>query len=76
MGGSDLHLKTDAGKVYVRVFGELVPLDDLEWYDGDRYEARLAVFDAACRHADEDIADVLRRLGEGMASAEASHDVT
>jgi hypothetical protein len=50
--------------------------DDLEWYDGDRYEARLAVFDAACRHADEDIADVLRRLGEGMASAEASHDVT
>lgn len=33
MGGSDLHLKTDAGKVYVRVFGELVPLDDLDWYD-------------------------------------------
>jgi len=33
MGGSDLHLKTDAGKVYVRVYGELVPLDDLEWYD-------------------------------------------
>lgn len=33
MNGSDLHLKTDAGKVYVRVYGELVGLDDLEWYD-------------------------------------------
>jgi hypothetical protein len=39
-----------------------------EPYDADRYEARLAVFDAACRRADADVADVLRRLGEEMAA--------
>lgn len=38
--------------------------DDAEPYDDDRYEARLAVFEAACRHADADIADVLGRLGD------------
>lgn len=40
---------------------------DLEPYDDDRYEARLAVFEAACRHADADTADVLRRLADEMA---------
>lgn len=28
MNGSDLHFKTDTGKVYVRVYGELLPLED------------------------------------------------
>jgi hypothetical protein len=41
---------------------------DSEPYDDDRYDARLAVFEAACRHADADVADVLRRLGEEMAA--------
>jgi hypothetical protein len=41
--------------------------DDVEPYDDDRYEARLAVFEAACRHAEADIADVLGRLGDEMA---------
>lgn len=26
-GGSDLHLKTDTGKVYMRLYGDLIPLD-------------------------------------------------
>ncbi|GAA3439927.1 hypothetical protein [Kutzneria kofuensis] len=42
--------------------------EGIDSYDGDRYEARLAVFDAACRHADADVADVLRRLGDEMAA--------
>ncbi len=29
MDGSDLHIKTDTGKVYVRVYGELFPLEDI-----------------------------------------------
>ncbi|MBS1707723.1 MAG: type IV pilus twitching motility protein PilT [Armatimonadetes bacterium] len=29
MDGSDLHVKTDTGKIYVRVYGDLVPLDDV-----------------------------------------------
>ena len=37
-------------------------------YDESGYEARLAVFDAACRHADADVADVLRRLGGELAA--------
>jgi hypothetical protein len=41
--------------------------DEGEPYDDDRYEARLAVFEAACRHAEADIADVLGRLGDEMA---------
>ncbi len=32
MNGSDLHFKTDTGKVYVRVYGELIPLDDVPIY--------------------------------------------
>jgi hypothetical protein len=42
--------------------------EDAEPYDDKGYEARLAVFEAACRHADADVADVLRRLGDEMAS--------
>lgn len=42
--------------------------EDVEPYDDLGYEARLAVFEAACRHADADVADVLRRLGHEMAS--------
>ncbi|QUQ63293.1 hypothetical protein [Kutzneria sp. CA-103260] len=44
--------------------------DDPGPYDDDRYEARLAVFEAACRHAEADIADVLRRLGGEMAATD------
>lgn len=29
MDGSDLHIKTETGKVYVRVYGELIPLEDV-----------------------------------------------
>jgi len=29
MDGSDLHIKTDTGKVYVRVYGDLIVLDDV-----------------------------------------------
>jgi hypothetical protein len=42
--------------------------EDLGPYDDIGYEARLAVFDAACRHADADVADVLRRLGHESAA--------
>lgn len=33
LDGSDLHLKTDTGKVYVRVHGDLVELEDVEPFD-------------------------------------------
>jgi len=40
MNGSDLHLKTDTGKVYVRIYGELHPLDDVpQFSDVDFNEA-------------------------------------
>ena len=39
MDGSDLHLKTDTGKVYVRKFGELIPLDDVPTFTNDEFKA-------------------------------------
>ncbi len=33
LDGSDLHLKTDTGKVYVRIHGDLVELEDVPPYD-------------------------------------------
>ncbi|MCU0315782.1 MAG: type IV pilus twitching motility protein PilT [Fimbriimonadaceae bacterium] len=40
MNGSDLHVKSDTGKVYVRIFGELMPLDDVPAFtDADFREA-------------------------------------
>ena len=39
MGGSDLHLKTDTGIVYVRVFGDLVRLEDVPIYTAEDFEA-------------------------------------
>jgi twitching motility protein PilT len=38
MGGSDLHLKTDTGRVYARVFGDLVLLDDLPEFSQEEFE--------------------------------------
>lgn len=43
MDGSDLHFKSDTGKVYVRVYGELYPLDDVPTYTDDEFRA--AIFD-------------------------------
>ncbi len=39
MGGSDLHLKTDTGRVYSRVFGDLVVLDDLPEFTQEEFDA-------------------------------------
>ncbi|MBX3114977.1 MAG: type IV pilus twitching motility protein PilT [Fimbriimonadaceae bacterium] len=40
MNGSDLHIKTDTGTVYVRVYGELYPLEDVPHFtDQDFREA-------------------------------------
>lgn len=41
MDGSDLHFKTDTGKVYVRVYGELVQLEDEPPYLSDEFESNL-----------------------------------
>ena len=35
--GSDLHIKTDTGKVYVRVFGDLLPLDDVPSFTQEEF---------------------------------------
>jgi len=41
MNGSDLHLKTDTGKVYVRIYGELMPLDDVPQFSSDEFHAAI-----------------------------------
>ena len=43
MRGSDLHFKADTGKVYVRVDGDLIELEDVEWFDPDEFQ--IALFD-------------------------------
>lgn len=43
MNGSDLHIKTDTGKVYVRVFGELYPLEDVPHFTDEVF--REAIFE-------------------------------
>jgi twitching motility protein PilT len=41
MNGSDLHFKTDTGSVYVRVYGELVHLDDEPPFTNDDFTRTL-----------------------------------
>lgn len=41
MLGSDLHVKTDTGKVYVRVHGDLIELEDLPNFDASEFEAAM-----------------------------------
>lgn len=41
MGGSDLHFKTDAGKVYIRVLGELDELNDVPHFDSATFRESL-----------------------------------
>ncbi len=41
MQGSDLHIKSDTGKVYVRVFGDLLPLDDVPSFSDDDFLAAM-----------------------------------
>lgn len=36
-GGSDLHFKTDTGKAYIRVNGDLQPLDDMPGFTHDEF---------------------------------------
>jgi len=42
MDGSDLHIKTDTGKVYARVYGELVPLEDIPFFTPDEFRDGIA----------------------------------
>lgn len=41
MDGSDLHFKTDTGKVYVRVHGDLYNLEEAEGYDAEQFKSAL-----------------------------------
>ena len=41
MDGSDLHIKTDTGKIYVRVFGELYSLDDVPHFTDEEFRASI-----------------------------------
>ncbi len=41
LDGSDLHLKTDTGKVYVRVHGDLVELEDVPNFSEDEFMAAM-----------------------------------
>lgn len=41
LGGSDLHFKTDTGKVYVRILGELRQFDDIEPFSDEDFRAEL-----------------------------------
>ncbi|MBL8064357.1 MAG: type IV pilus twitching motility protein PilT [Chthonomonadaceae bacterium] len=43
MGGSDLHLKSDTGKIYVRVHGDLIPADDLPAFTDKEFLAAMDV---------------------------------
>lgn len=42
MDGSDLHVKTETGKVYVRVYGELIPLDDVPHFSDAMFRQAMA----------------------------------
>ena len=37
MDGSDLHIKTDTGKVYIRIYGDLLPMDDVPAFTQDEF---------------------------------------
>jgi len=39
--GSDLHLKTDTGKIYVRIFGDLEPLEDEAPFGDEEFRREL-----------------------------------
>jgi len=41
VGGSDLHFKTDTGKVYIRVLGELRSLDDVPPFTDEEFREEL-----------------------------------
>ncbi len=41
MDGSDLHFKTDTGKIYVRVYGELLQLEDEAPFHSDDFQKAL-----------------------------------
>lgn len=41
MDGSDLHVKTDTGKVYVRVYGELIPLDNVPSFTDEQFRSAM-----------------------------------
>jgi twitching motility protein PilT len=42
MDGSDLHIKTDTGKVYVRVFGDLHVMDDVPSFTQEEFSEAMA----------------------------------
>ncbi len=42
MDGSDLHVKTETGKVYVRVYGELIPLEDVPHFSDAMFREAMA----------------------------------
>lgn len=56
-GGSDLHFKTDTGKVYMRVLGDLVELSDVQGFGSDelRQELRTVLRDEQLKRFDEDL---------------------
>jgi twitching motility protein PilT len=39
--GSDLHFKTDTGKVYVRIHGDLYPIEEAEGFDAEAFKQSL-----------------------------------
>jgi twitching motility protein PilT len=41
MDGSDLHFKTDAGRVYVRIYGDLYNVEEAEGYDAEEFRNAL-----------------------------------
>jgi len=41
VGGSDLHFKTDTGKVYIRINGELEPVEDVPLFTDDEFRQEL-----------------------------------
>lgn len=41
MDGSDLHIKTDTGKVYVRVYGDLIHLEDVPFFEESEFRDSL-----------------------------------
>ena len=41
VGGSDLHFKTDTGKVYVRILGELRQFDDIDLFTDAEFRSEL-----------------------------------
>lgn len=56
LGGSDLHLKTDTGKVYCRINGDLVDVDYPQFSDAEfRSELRLILSEAQIKRFDQQL---------------------